>query len=134
MSRVQPRSASSTPRRASAASRTPPRASGPGARSRLGVALAQLQLARAVTIALQHARSGIAGALALGPVARERDEGPVEVHELVRVHRAPAKVPRRVRRERGEQLHAAEAAELVAVGVDLRDANGKRLAEAGRLE
>src|SRR5262245_12802953 len=91
----------------------------------------QLHVPAAVAVALDQARARVAGALALGAVARERDEGSVEVHQLVQVDRAAAQVPGRVCREGCEQLQAAEAAELVAVGVHLGNANGNGLPRRG---
>src|SRR5438093_1499110 len=101
---------------------------------RLGLASDELRIPRPVAVALGHARAWIAAAFALRPVARKRDEGSVEVHELTRVDRAATDAPWGVRRQRGQELQASDAAQLVAVGIDLGDANGERTAEPRRLQ
>src|SRR5439155_1711250 len=117
------------PRRAPSADRPRLRA-----RARLGLTFDELHVLRSVAIALDHARAWIATALALRPVARKRDEGSVEVHELTRVHRAATEAPRSVGRQLGQELQAPDTAHLVAVGVHLRHANGERPAEPRRLQ
>ena len=78
-----------------------------------------------VTVAFGHAQSRITRALTVGPVARERNERPVEIHELAGAELATAKAPRRVRGDWGQQLQAPDTGHLVAIGVHLRDAHGE---------
>src|SRR5262252_4782743 len=106
----------------------------PRSRERLGLAPDQLTISRSVAVALDHARARITATLALRSVARERYEGSVEVHERARIGRAPAEAPGGVSRQRGEELQAPDAAELVAVDVHLGDTREERPAEPRRLE
>src|SRR2546426_5701296 len=102
----------------------------PRSRERLGVTSDEVHIPRSVAVALRHARARIAAALTLHPVARKRDEGSVEVHELVRVGRAATEAPWCVCGQRGYQLQAPDTAQLVAVDVHLGDTRGERLTEA----
>src|SRR4029453_8957751 len=86
----------------------------PGARERLGVTPHEVHVSRAVAVALGQTRARIAPALALRAVARQRNEGAVEVHELVRIGGTATEAPRGVRRQRGEELQAPDTAQLVA--------------------
>src|SRR5436309_2099647 len=106
----------------------------PRSRERVRVTPDALHIPRSIAVALDHAGARVAPALALRPVPWERDEGSVEIHELLGIGRAGAETPRSVGRQGRQELHAADTAELVAVGVHLRHTNRKRLAEPRRLQ
>src|SRR5437667_331373 len=89
----------------------------PGSSERLGMTPDEFHIPGSVAVALGHARARIAPALALHPVARKRNEGAVEIHELVRIGGTATEAPRCVRRQRGQEFQAPDAAQLVAVGV-----------------
>src|SRR2546426_9469844 len=101
---------------------------------RLGLASDQLEIPCSIAVALGHAPARIAGALALRAVARKRDQGSVEIHELVRAGRASSEAPRGVGGQRDQELQAPDPASLVAIVVHLRDTNGEGLTESRRLE
>src|SRR5262249_61035751 len=71
-----------------------------GSRERLGLTPGELHIPRSIAVTVDHARPRVAAALALGAVARERDEGSVEVHERARIGHAPTHAPGGGRRQR----------------------------------